>query len=216
MARTKLRKFAELKTFPELLEKPLGMAGTWQKHFGTTAPITLELGCGEGDYTIALAQQHPDQNFIGMDIQGERLWSAVHATRTAHLNNVLWLRAYINHLPEYFSAGEISTIWITFPDPFPREGKADKRLTAPKFLEFYKTIITPGGQLTLKTDDDNLLNYSLTTITASGGIITEQLKDIYGTKNNLGDLAITTAFERKWLKLGKQIHVLRWHWPRAK
>lgn len=216
MARTKLRKFAELKTFPELLEKPVGMAGTWHAHFGNGAPITLELGCGEGDYTITLAQQSPDKNFIGMDIQGERLWSAVKATQALGLKNVRWLRAYINHLLEYFTTEEISTIWITFPDPQPRDGKAGKRLTSPKFLELYRRIIKPNGQLTLKTDDTNLFEYSIETVTASGGIIIDQLRDIHNTNQATGDLAITTPFERRWLKLGKSVHVLRWHWPTTK
>ena len=205
MARTKLRKFAELKTFPELFEKPTNLAGTWHDQFGNAAPITLELGCGEGDYTIALAQQHPDQNFIGMDIQGERLWSAAKAAQALGLKNVLWLRAYIDHLSEYFGSAEISTIWLTFPDPFPRQGKASKRLTSPKFLELYRRIIQPAGELILKTDDENLFAYSIETVQASAGIITEQ--------NRSTDFTITSAFERKWLKLGKSVQVLRWHWP---
>ena len=144
MGRKKLSKFAELTTLSHVLahvlEKPIGRAGTWPQ------PLILELGCGYGEYTLALAQRHPDNTYVGMDIQGERLWRGAKAMQALKLENVWWLRGYIDHLLDYFAPGEVAEIWLTFPDPFARGDML--RLTSPKFLDYYKTICNLAVRLT--------------------------------------------------------------------
>ena len=198
MPRKKLAKFVELGRLPHVLEKPLNQAGHWPQ------PLIVELGCGYGEYTLALAQQHPEITYVGMDIQGERLWKGATQMTALKLQNVWWLRGYIDHLLDYFAPGEVSEIWLTFPDPYPRESNAKKRLTAPRFLEYYKTILVPGGRVHLKTDAVSLITFSQDTIPASGGMIdqyTDQAPD-----------DIITRFEQKHRALGSPIYYVSWTW----
>ncbi|MFA6475125.1 MAG: tRNA (guanosine(46)-N7)-methyltransferase TrmB [Patescibacteria group bacterium] len=197
MSRKKLAKFAELSNFPHVFEKPDQMP-TWP------TPLIVELGCGYGEYTLALAQRYPVNHYVGMDIQGERLWRGATASETLHLNNVWWLRGFVDHLPQYFAPQTITEIWLTFPDPHPKKGGTRKRLTNPRFLEFYKQLLVPGGRCHLKTDSDQLFNYSQDSIVASGGVI-----DGYTGP----DLDIITRYEKKHRALGAAIHYVTWHWP---
>lgn len=196
MPRKKLAKFAELAHLPRVLEKPAGQAGRWPQ------PLVVELGCGYGEYTTALAQQHPAITYVGMDIQGERLWKGAKRMLELKLDNVWWLRGYIDHLLDYFAPGEVSEIWLTFPDPYPRKGDAKKRLTSSRFLEYYKTVLVPGGRVHLKTDAASLVAFSQETIPASGGKIQHYCND--------APIDIMTRFEKKHRSLGSTIHLLSW------
>lgn len=207
----KLQKFAELATLPGVIEKPQPQAGLWAKHFGNHHPITLELGCGYGEYTIALAQRYPHQNFIGIDIQGERLWKAAKTAAQLQLSNVRWLRMQIEQLLDHFAAQEINEIWLTFPDPFPRRSQIKKRLVAPRFLSMYQTMLQPHGRMHLKTDAANLITYAHETIAASGGTIEHELFNFPPATTDF-DLDIMTRFERKHRQLAQPIYYLSWHW----
>ncbi|MBI2416101.1 MAG: tRNA (guanosine(46)-N7)-methyltransferase TrmB [Candidatus Kerfeldbacteria bacterium] len=210
--RKKLEKFADLNTFASVLQYPLAMAGQWTAWFGNTQPIVLELGCGKGDYSLALASQHPEKNYIGIDIQGERLWYGARAADQAQLNNMAWLRLPIEQLNEQFLAGEVAELWLTFPDPFPRDRQAKKRLTSPRFLQMYKTILQPDGVMHLKTDSAELFDYSVAMVTADNGYILAAVSDVYRDQPVPSELAITTTFERRHLAAGKTIHYLAWQW----
>lgn len=189
-------KFAELKTMPHVLEWPKNQASHWPQ------PLVVELGCGYGEYTIALAQRHSDITYVGMDIQGERLWKGAKQMVEFKLNNVWWLRGYIDHLLDYFAPEEVSEIWLTFPDPHLRKSDAKKRLTAPRFLEYYKTVLKPGGRVHLRTDSASLVAFSQETIPASGGMINRYIA--------AAPVDIMTRFERKHRTLGTPIHYLSW------
>jgi len=207
----KLQKFAELATLPSVLEKPQPQAGHWSKTFENNRPIILELGCGYGEYTMALAQRYPTQNYIGVDIQGERLWRAAKTATTLCLTNVRWLRIEIEHLLDHFAPHEVSEIWLTFPDPFPRLGKAKKRLTSPRFLTMYQIILQSHGRLHLKTDAADLITYSREVVSASGATIDRDIGNLPSSDNRF-DLDITTRFEQKHRTQGQPIHYLSWHW----
>jgi tRNA (guanine-N7-)-methyltransferase len=204
--RQKLKKFAELKTFPHVLEWPKNVAGSWPQ------PLIVEVGCGYGEYALALAQRHPENHYLGLDIQGERLWRAAKEMQTLKLDNVWWLRGYADHLLDYFAPGEIAELWLTFPDPFPRKGDAKKRLTSPRFLSYYQRLLTLGGRVHLKTDSNGLYLYSQETIAASGATIDRQL-DMVPADMTEFDLDIPTRFEQKHRNLGSAIHYLSWFWP---
>lgn len=208
---SKLQKFAELATLPGVLEKPRPQAGLWAEHFSNDHPIILELACGYGEYAIALAQRYPHHNFIGIDIQGERLWQAANTATQLQLNNVRWLRIQIEHLLDHFSPEEVSEIWLTFPDPFPRRSQSKKRLVAPRFLAMYQSILQPHGRVHLKTDAINLITYARETITANGATIDRDLSHLSPTMTNF-DLDIMTRFERKHRLLAHPIHYLSWYW----
>lgn len=203
--RNKLEKFAELASLPRVLQAPQGQAGHWPQ------PLIVELGCGYGEYTLGLAQRYPDNYYVGMDIQGERLWRGTKQMLELKLPNVWWLRGYVDHLLEYFAPGEVSEFWLTFPDPQPRKGDTKKRLTSPRFLEYYKTLLIPNGRVHLKTDSTSLYQYSQETVMASSGMIDRKL-DLVALNETSDDLDIQTRFETKHRQLGSDIHYLSWHW----
>ncbi len=210
----KLQRFTQIKEMNHVFEytdyrteeikKP---KGRWHEEiFGNTNPITLELGCGKGTYTTSLAGLHPDNNYIGIDIKGARLWKGAKRATAEQLNNVRFLRIYIESLTEYFADDEVSELWITFPGPYPRAGDRDKRLTSPRFLRMYRRILQPQGVVHFKTDDDDLLKYTLQTIKATGGKILKCVKDIYAEE--IDDdlvLKIQTDFEKRHLEEDKTI-----------
>ena len=172
--RAKLEKFAEVLSFANVYEnytpkdpKLVGkdgaitdLKGKWAKnHFGNNAPIVLELACGKGDYAIGMAKMYPGKNFIGVDIKGNRIWRGAKTALEQDLKNVAFLRTRIEQIEYFFDAHEVSEIWITFPDPFERKSKANRRLTSPNFLKKFKQILDPKGLVHLKTDADRTYKY---------------------------------------------------------
>lgn len=209
--RKKLQKFDELGALPHVLQKPTDTTGRWHEYFKRAAPLVVELGCGYGEYTIALAQRYPDRNYIGIDIQGERLWRGATVSQALHLNNVYWLRIQIEQLDQYFAPGEIAAIWMTFPDPFPKDRHIKKRLTAPRFLKIYRTLLQPGGQIHLKTDAAALIDYTKAMLTEAGAHIDTALSHIASTETRY-DLDIMTRYERKHHARGDTMYYLAWHY----
>ncbi|MCB0643425.1 MAG: tRNA (guanosine(46)-N7)-methyltransferase TrmB, partial [Phaeodactylibacter sp.] len=174
--RNKLYKFAEIQRFPNVFEnfEPINpvlqgangeiidMKGKWlENYFKNDRPITLELACGRGEYTLGLARRYPERNFIGVDVKGARIWQGARIALEEDLQQVAFLRTRIEIIPQFFEPGEIDEIWITFPDPFVRNSKANRRLTAAPFLERYAKVLKPGGILHLKTDATDLYEFSL-------------------------------------------------------
>jgi tRNA (guanine-N7-)-methyltransferase len=209
--RGKLAKFADLHAMPTVLERPPHQAGHWATTFGNKQPIVAELGCGYGEYTIALAQRYPHRNYIGVDIQGERLWRGATAASAVQLNNVRWLRVQIEHLTDYFAPAELAAIWLTFPDPFPKRSQIKKRLSSPGFLSMYRALLQPCGRVYLKTDAADLMTYTHNTIAASGAIIDQRFDDV-PAETTTHDLDIITRFERKYRLQGHPIYYCSWHW----
>ena len=141
MAQKKLQRFADIKTFANVLEYPQDMQGKWSIFFKNENPVIAELACGRGEYTVGLAQLFPQQNFIGVDLKGNRMYIGAKKCLAAALNNAAFLRTQIEKLPDYFNTGELDEIWITFPDPQLRISKAKKRLTHPRFLRLYQQVL---------------------------------------------------------------------------
>jgi len=166
--RNKLEKFADLMGFPNVFQnfspkeiKPIGkdgaqveLKGCWAKRFGNDKPITVELACGRGEYTIQLARDYDDRNFIGVDVKGARIWKGAKMAITEGLDNVAFMRTKIEVIEEFFAPNEIAEIWITFADPF--IGKPNRRLTAPAFHDRYKNMLKEGGIVNMKIDDPTL------------------------------------------------------------
>ncbi|MCB0503133.1 MAG: tRNA (guanosine(46)-N7)-methyltransferase TrmB [Bacteroidetes bacterium] len=206
MGKNKLEKFAELKEMSNVFEKDGQMKGKWNSHyFKNQGKITLELACGKGDYALGLAQLFPEDNFIGMDIKGNRIWTAATRAGDHNLENVCFIRDQIDHLADYFEPGEVDEIWITFADPFLQPGRARRRLTSPKFLEIYKPILKKGGVINLKTDSDLLYQFTLETIQELGLKIIHNYPDIYQSKVTHLTYDIQTYYEQKHLKNGLTI-----------
>ncbi len=157
MGKNKLRKFAEVEAMPHVMQFPFGrlategfpLKGRWREDFfHNENPIVLELGCGRGEYTVGLARRFPDRNFIGVDIKGARIWAGAKESMQSGMTNVAFLRTNIEILPQFFSSGEVSEIWITFPDP--QMKKVRKRLTSATFLDIYRRILCDDGIINLE------------------------------------------------------------------
>mgnify|MGYP006283768747 CR=1 FL=1 len=223
--RNKLEKFAEVLSFPntfenfnpehpELLGKdgePVDLKGKWQSdYFGNSHPITVELACGRGEYTLELARAYPERNFIGVDIKGARIWKGARIALEEKLGNVAFLRTRIEQINYFFEPGEISEIWITFPDPFPRKSKANRRLTSPHFLQAYRTLLKKDGLVHLKTDADSLFVYTMETLEADPQVRVQYVDDdIYAKPLAFPELAYKTYYERMHLEAGKTIKYVR-------
>ena len=208
MGQKKLIRFEELKTFPNVLQYPEGMPGKWHSFFNNQNPITLELACGKGEYAVGLGRLFPQRNFIGIDIKGNRIWKGAKTALAEGLNNVAFLRTQIDQLTDYFVAGEVSEIWITFPDPQLRFSKMKKRLTHPKFLRLYKNILRHGGVVHLKTDSPDLYNFTKTVIALYGLTITEDKDDLYQDDDLHETLTIKTHYENLDIAQSNKVHYL--------
>jgi tRNA (guanine-N7-)-methyltransferase len=213
MAQKKLARFAELNTFPNVLQFPKDMAGNWTDFFKNKNPVTLELACGKGEYAVGLGQLFPYQNFIGVDLKGNRIWVGAKKALQNNLTNVAFLRTEIDQLTEYFAGGEVTEIWITFPDPQLRKSKAKKRLTHPKFLRLYKQFLIPGGLIHLKTDSPDLYAFTKTVIELYGCEIKKDSDHIYKEEMVANELKIKTHYESLDIAGSNRIHYLCFSLP---
>lgn len=213
MAQKKLIRFAELKTFSNVLQYPEGMKGKWNEFFHNNNPVVLELACGKGEYAVGLGQLFPEKNFIGIDQKGNRIWVGAKKALQLQLANVAFLRIQIDRITEYFETNEINEIWITFPDPQLRTGKAKKRLTHPKFLRLYKEFLTPNGFLHLKTDSPHLYRFTKLIIEKYNCKLIEDISDIYSDQQISEELKIKTHYESLDIAGSNRVHYLKFSLP---
>ncbi len=212
--RSKLARFAENAQRKNVVEpgKPIfaTIRGNWSSYFENDHPIVLELGCGHGEYTVGLATLHPHNNFVGVDVKGARIWKGSRDAEALQLSNAAFLRIRILQLQDSFAKHEVAGIWITFPDPHPKESEEKRRLTSPRFLEIYKEVLQPGSWIHLKTDNLALYEYTLEVLRASMDIhnvaYTDNLyrSDLYGLEQQ-----IETTYEQKFARRGINIKYVR-------
>jgi tRNA (guanine-N7-)-methyltransferase len=214
MSRQKLKRFAENANSENVIEpgKEIynSIKGKWHSdYFKNDFPITLELACGQGEYTIGLAQMCIDRNFIGIDIKGSRFWKGSTLAQEWGLKNVAFLRTVIQNLDRFFSPGEVSEIWITFPDPRPKNRDIRRRLTYPRFLEMYKRILKPEGIVHLKTDSRELTDFTLEVLKEMKIEPLQLTFDLYREPYfNETHHDIKTKYERTYLSEDKSINYL--------
>jgi tRNA (guanine-N7-)-methyltransferase len=212
VGKDKLRRFAEIEDFANVVQLDAGkpMQGQWSKaFFKNDNLLVLELACGKGEYTVNLARLFPDKNFIGIDYKGNRIWRGAKTAIEEGINNVGFLRIQIENLIDFFGAGEVDEIWITFPDPQPQLSREKKRLTSPRFLDMYKVILKPGGAVNLKTDNDGLHAYTVEKIDELDLNKHIQTEDLYHSAFVTEVLSIKTYYERKYLAHNKNINYLK-------
>jgi|TARA_B100000497_G_scaffold19979_1_gene23609 tRNA (guanine-N7-)-methyltransferase len=206
----KLQKFAEVTAFSNCYERAAELKGKWATHvFKNNNPITLELACGKGEYTLGLAKRFPDRNFIGVDIKGNRIWKGAKYALENNMHNVAFHRIMIGNIEDYFALGEIDEFWITFPDP--QHAKKRKRLTNPMFLQRYRNISNPHPIMNLKSDSTRFYEYTLEVIAEQNLEVFENSDDIYQWDAIPEYLAnIQTFYEKIWLEDGKKIKYLKY------
>jgi tRNA (guanine-N7-)-methyltransferase len=212
MGKDKLRRFAEIGTFTNVLQLEAGkpLKGYWKaKQFRNNNPLVLELACGKGEYTVNLARLFPEKNFIGVDYKGNRIWRGAKTATEEGIENVAFLRIQIENILDYFSEGEVDEIWITFPDPQPQLSREKKRLTFPGFLNKYKIILKPGGIIHLKTDSDELYEYTSGKIEELNLHLHAKTCNLYQSRFADEILCIKTYYEKKYLAIDKNINYLK-------
>ncbi|MCC5941402.1 MAG: tRNA (guanosine(46)-N7)-methyltransferase TrmB [Balneolaceae bacterium] len=209
--KNKTGRIAEVNRFSNVIqyvafEDEHELKGKWSSgEFGNSNPLTLELACGKGEYTVGLAKRYPERNFVGIDIKGPRIWVGAKEALDKSIQNVRFLRAFIDHLENYFSKDEVEEIWIPFSDPYLKRPK--KRLTSPKFLNIYRNVLKPGGIIHLKTDSKVLYDYTLDVIMREDLNVITRIDDVYRDAPEHELLtSIQTYYEKMHLKEGKTIH----------
>lgn len=213
MAHKKLIRFAELTTFPNVLQFPQDMAGKWSAFFGNDNPLTLELACGKGEYAVGLGRLYPDRNFIGVDIKGNRIWVGAKKALQENLRNVAFMRTQIDQAATYFAPSEVREIWITFPDPQLRFSKAKKRLTHPKFLRIYQQFLMPGGLIHLKTDSPDLYRFTKLVLDLYHCPVHGDIDNVYGREDVPPELRIKTHYESLDIAGSNRVHYLCFSLP---
>ena len=188
------------------LKKDIELKGKWNSDFfKNDYPIVLELGCGKGEYSVALAERYPKKNFIGIDIKGNRMWVGASNSHNKELKNIAFLRIRIENIIKCFAENEVSEIWITFPDPQIKRRRTNKRLTHPEFLKRYTHFLKEDGIINLKTDSAFLYGFTLGIIEGEGHELLDCTNDLYGVHQLRENIDIKTHYEKLFLDKGTPI-----------
>lgn len=216
-SKNKLKRFNENDTFENVIQPTrdevvnnFKLQGKWHEFFGNNHPIVVELGCGKGEYTIGLAANNPDKNYIGIDIKGARFWRGAKTAIKNNYNNVAFIRTQIELVEFIFAVNEISEIWITFPDPQIKYKRTKHRMTNAIFLEKYKKILKQNGLVHLKTDSEFMHGYTIGLLHGLGIKINYANHDVYKNEGAPKEvLNIKTFYEQQYLAKNKAITYLQ-------
>ena len=226
MGKGKLAKFADMESYENVFQYPFSvieqvpfeMKGHWREQFfHNDNPIVLELGCGKGEYAVGLAKQHPDMNFIGVDIKGARMWTGATQAIKEGIKNVAFLRTNIEIIDRFFDKDEVQEIWLTFSDPQMKNTR--KRLTSTFFMERYRRFLVDGGTIHLKTDSNFLFTYTKYMVENNQLPVEVQTEDLYNDAKVQEATEqvrrIQTYYEQMWLDRGLNIRYMRFHLPQS-
>jgi tRNA (guanine-N7-)-methyltransferase len=224
VGKNKLARWTELGSYDNVIQpeiedvsgKDHPIKGRWnQDLFKNGNPITIELGCGKGEYTVGLANNFPQNNFIGIDIKGARMWRGAKTANEQKLPNVAFLRTRIEFINSFFSSDEVDEIWITFPDPHPGGRNSNKRLTSPWFLNSYRLFLKDKGLIHLKTDNKELYDFTCKVLSHNNVETIISTNDLYTEKiDNI--LSIRTHYEKIFLDAGLKINYLSFRLDKEK
>lgn len=214
-SKNKLKRFRENDTFSnviqptreEIVANKFPLKGKWNTDFfKNDAPIVLELGCGKGEYSVALAKKFPEKNFIGIDIKGARFWRGAKTAVEDEMNNVGFIRTQIELLEGLFAENEVSEIWITFPDPQIKYKRTKHRMTNEAFLARYKKVLNAEGTIHLKTDSEFMHGYTLGLLHGAGHEVLYANHDVYKNEGSPEEVTdIQTFYEQQYLEVNKAI-----------
>ncbi len=227
MGKNKLRKFAEMEQLSCVFQFPFAMVadgdcpmrGKWRElYFHNDRPLVLELGCGKGEYAVGMGLHYTEQNFIGVDIKGARMWTGAKQVAALGLSNVAFLRTDIDLIDRMFAPGEVDELWITFPDP--QMKKVNKRLTGTRFLNRYRSVLRDGGIVHLKTDSPFLYTYTREVISLNRLPLLADIDDVHARAaqgllepQHMTLDTIRTYYEQQWMSRGLTIKYLEFRLP---
>ena len=210
MPKIKEKRMEEVRTFENTFDwhdynsKNPFPKGSWNADiFKNENPVVLELACGKGEYSTGLAKLYPNKNFVGFDLKGNRLWVGAQRALDQELENVRFFRAYIDHLDQFFEKEEVSDIWIIFPDPQLKKDR--KKLTSPKFLKLYRPLLKSGATINLKTDSQELYEFTKEVIEEQNLKLLRDIEDVHKECPDDPELSIKTYYEKMHLEKGKLI-----------
>lgn len=216
-SKNKLKRFQENETFKNVIQPTrdevlnnFSHKGKWHSFFGNNNPLIVELGCGKGEYTVALARQNPDKNYIGIDIKGARFWRGAKTAIEENLPNVAFVRTQIELVDYIFAANEISEIWITFPDPQIKYQRTKHRMTNTTFLKRYFNVLKEDGIINLKTDSEFMHGYTLGLLHGEGHEVLYANHNVY--HNSVAPKEVTeiqTFYENQYLAVDKAITYIK-------
>jgi tRNA (guanine-N7-)-methyltransferase len=224
VGKNKLARWTELGSYENVIQPEIGdvagkdhpIKGQWNKElFKNQNPIVIELGCGKGEYTVGLANSFPDNNYIGIDIKGARMWRGAKTADDQKLSNVAFLRTRIEFITSFFSTDEVNEIWITFPDPHPGGRNSNKRLTSPWYLNSYRCFLKDKGLIHLKTDNKELFDFTGKVISYNNLETVLTTNDLYSERNE-NILSIRTHYEKIFLDAGLKINYLSFRLDKEK
>lgn len=216
-SKNKLKRFRENETFKNVIQptrqevlEGFKLKGNWSEFFGNNNPIILELGCGKGEYTIALAKKNPNVNYIGIDIKGARFWRGAKTALEENMPNVAFIRTQIELVDSIFAENEISEIWITFPDPQIKYTRTKHRMTNSEFLKKYDKVLNKDGVVNLKTDSEFMHGYTLGLLHGEGHEVIYAHHDVYNNNHSPEEVVSTqTFYESGYLEQGKPITYIK-------
>jgi len=216
-SKNKLKRFQENETFKNVIQPTrdevlnnFSHKGKWHSFFGNNNPLIVELGCGKGEYTVALARQNPDKNYIGIDIKGARFWRGAKTAIEENLPNVAFVRTQIELVDYIFTANEISEIWITFPDPQIKYQRTKHRMTNTTFLKRYFNVLKEDGIINLKTDSEFMHGYTLGLLHGEGHEVLYANHNVYHNSGAPKEVTeIQTFYENQYLAVDKAITYIK-------
>ncbi|MGB6267398.1 MAG: tRNA (guanosine(46)-N7)-methyltransferase TrmB [Olleya sp.] len=218
-SKNKLKRFKENETFDnvfqpkraELVDTTYQYKGHWNKTvFKNNNPLVLELGCGKGEYSVALAKKYPNKNFIGIDIKGARFWRGAKTAVEENIPNVAFIRTQIELIEYVFAENEVDEIWITFPDPQIKYKRTKHRMTNSEFLKRYKNVLKPDGIMNLKTDSEFMHGYTLGLLHGEGHEVLYSNNDVYRQEGSPEEVtSVQTFYENQYLQKDKPITYIR-------
>ena len=216
-SKNKLKRFKENETFKNVIQPTreevvtdFSHKGKWHSFFGNNNPIVVELGCGKGEYTIALARKNPNKNYIGIDIKGARFWRGAKTAIEENLDNVAFVRTQIELVDFIFAENEVSEIWITFPDPQIKFQRTKHRMTNSSFMKKYHHILNEEGIMNLKTDSEFMHGYTLGLLHGEGHEILYANHTVYKNEGAPKEVTETqTFYEKQYLEVDKPITYIK-------
>lgn len=193
----------EIAESPYVVQNPEEHRGHWNLLFGNDGPVEIEVGMGKGKFIMELAAGHPDRNYIGIERYSSVLLRGLQKMEELQLKNICFLCVDARNLAEYFDKEEVSTVYLNFSDPWPKDRHAKRRLTSPDFMKVYDQILKADGVVEFKTDNRPLFDYSLESIPEAGWTVKAHTFDLHHSDMLEGN--VMTEYETKFVAKGNPI-----------